>query len=53
MSKTKEGVYTIAGHHFMVIDDEFIEDLIDMGYENSIDLEDLIEEYDLWIKDLT
>lgn len=52
LSGSKEGCYTILGENIMVIDEEFISDLRDMGYL-EIEFEDLLSEYYDWVEDVT
>lgn len=47
-----EGFYTVCGQNYMVMDDEFISDIEDMGYR-EIDIADLIAEYYDWLEDAT
>ena len=48
-----EGLYHLYDESFMVVPDEFFEDLSDMGYAGEITLEDLIGEYYDWVEDVT
>jgi len=48
----KCGCYTVLGENIVVMDEEFIQDLRDMGY-SSIEFADLIAEYYDWVEEVT
>lgn len=46
-----ENGITIDGLPVYVVDDDFIEHLVEMGYDQSIEEADLKDEWDAWLKE--
>lgn len=50
IERTENGI-TIDGLPVYVVDDDFIEHLMEMGYDESIEEEDLQKEWAVWVKE--
>jgi hypothetical protein len=50
IERTDNGI-TLDGLPVYVVDDDFIEHLLEMGYDESIEEEDLQKEWAIWLKE--